>query len=228
MFGLLYVAAALFSEKRMGVMKRMAGGRRTSNFVGVSGQGDVNLSVDNSQLVLMLDRLVYAEMIKTNDVRRVFRKVMAPVRKAVMNAAKGAMPNDPRNAWQGVRLITLKKGAGAVVGLLDQNGPVKSLRLHRKPRGGKSGIVRHRAKSDRTKTVESYFGKDRAWILRIVNQGTVNGQRYAGTRGTLKTPANRGTITAKKFFRVAEPATKQAETSLANELGMMIQKVSKG
>lgn len=173
----------------------------------------------------MLDRLVYAKMIKTNDIRKVFRKVMTPVRKVIQNAAKTAVPNDPRESWRGVRVITLKNGAGAVVGLLNPFGPARSMVLHRKPRGGKSGIIRNRPKSDRTKQVEGYFGKDRAWILRIVNQGTTG--RFAGTRGTLKHKAYRGVISAKKFFRASEPAMKQAERSLATELGKMIEKVQK-
>jgi hypothetical protein len=76
--------------------------------------------------------------------------------------------------------------------------------------------------------VEGYFGKDRAWILRIINQGTVNGPRVAGKRGTLKKEANRGELTAKKFFNAAEPAMKQAERQLATELGKIIENVSKG
>lgn len=208
-------------------MKRLAEkGRRTPSFAGVRNQADIDLSVDNRELVLMLDNLVYANLIKTNDIRKVFRKVMTPVRKTIQTAAKGAIPNDPRNAWQGVRVITLKKGAGAVIGLLDPGGPARSSVLHRKPRGGKSGIIRNRSKSDRTKQVEGYFGKDRAWILRIVNQGTDG--RFAGSRGTLKKEAYRGVIKPKKFFRVAEPAMKQAERSFANELGNLIEKVSKG
>lgn len=197
-----------------------------ANFVS-QGAFDVDFSIENKEVLLMLDRLVYSKMVETNDIRKVFRKVMAPVRKVVQNAAKGAIPNDPREAWKGVRVITLKKGAGAVVGLLNPYGGIKSSGIYRKPRGGRSGIIRHRAKSDRTKQVEGYFGKDRAWILRIINQGTVNGPRMAGTRGTLKKEANRGELTAKKFFNAAEPAMKQAEKNLAVELGKIIDKVQK-
>ena len=197
-----------------------------ANFVS-QGAFDIDFSIENKEVLLMLDRLVYSKMVETNDIRKVFRKVMAPVRKVVQNAAKGAIPNDPREAWKGVRVITLKKGAGAVVGLLNPYGGIKSSGIYRKPRGGRSGIIRHRAKSDRTKQVEGYFGKDRAWILRIINQGTVNGPRMAGTRGTLKKEANRGELTAKKFFNAAEPAMKQAEKNLAIELGKIIDKVQK-
>ena len=192
-----------------------------------SGAFDVDMSVDYKDVVLMLDRLVYSKMVEANDVRKLFRIVMAPVRKSVQQSARQAIPNDPRDSYKGMRVITLKKGAGAVFGLLNPFSSAKSMYLYRKPRGGKSGIIRNREKSDRTKQVEGYYGKDRAWILRILNQGTVNGPRKAGTRGTLKKEANRGTITAKKFFNAAAPAMKQAEKALAVELGKLIEKESK-
>ena len=195
-----------------------------ANFVS-GGTGDIDLSVDHREVVLMLDRLVYAKMVEANDIRKVFRKVMTPVRKAVQNAARQNLGTDPRDAWKGVRVITLKKGAGAVVGLLN---PFKrgAPTAYTKPRGGRSGITRNRAVSERTKTVEGYQGKDRAWILRIVNQGT--DARFAGTRGTLKRKAYRGVMTAKKFFASASgPAMKQAEAALAQELGKIIDKVQK-
>ena len=76
--------------------------------------------------------------------------------------------------------------------------------------------------------VEGYEGKDRAWILRIVNQGTIG--RFAGTRkpSNLRYTAYRGVITAKKFFgSVSAPAMKQAEKNLAIELGKIIDNVQK-
>ena len=191
---------------------------------GYRGAFDVDLSVDNRELVKTLDNLVFEKLVKTNDIRKVFRKVMNPVKKTVQSSAKSAIPNDPRKASQGVRLITLKKGAGAVVGLLDPF-KVSSFRLYRKPKGGESGITRKRAISERTRQVEAYYGKDRAFILRFINQGT--DARFAGTRGTLKKKAYRGSLTGKKFFRSAEPAMKLAAQNLAKELGTIIEKASK-
>lgn len=197
-----------------------------ANFV-TSGAFDIDMSVDNRDVVMMLERLVYERLVEANDIRKVFRKVMTPVRKAAQQAARSAISVDPREAWKGARVITLKKGAGAVVGLLNPFGAARSMSLYRKPRGGKSGITRKREISERTRQVEAYTGKDRAWILRILNQGTVNGARFAGKRGTLKKEAHRGVITAKKFFKAAEPAMKNAERELIKELGKVIEKTAK-
>ena len=200
----------------------------TGNFSGVQGTGDVNLQVDNREFVAMLERLQYENLVKSSDVRRVFAKVAKPVKVSVQQGARSAMRSDPRKAWKAVRVITLKGGKGVVVGLLNPRKAGNAMSMPPKAKGGKSGIRRHRKRSERTNQVDGYRGADRAWLLRIINQGTVNGPRMAGTRGTLKKEANRGELTAKRFFDRAESGMKQASQSLAAELGKIIEKRVKG
>lgn len=201
----------------------------TGNFSGVQGTGDVNLQVDNREFVAMLERLQYENLVKSSDIRKVFAKVAKPVKVSVQQGARSAMRSDPRKAWKAVRVITLKGGKGVVVGLLNPRKTGNTgLWIDYVTKGGKSGITRNRKRSARTNQVDGYKGADRAWILRIVNQGTVNGPRDAGTRGTLKKKANRGEITAKPFFDRAEAGMKQASQSLAAELGKIIEKRVKG
>lgn len=196
----------------------------TGNFSGVQGTGDVNLQVDNREFVAMLERLQYQNLVKSSDIRKVFAKVAKPVKVSVQQGARSAMRSDPRKAWKAVRVITLKGGKGVVVGLLNPRKAGNAMSVPQKATGGKSGIRRHRKRSARTNQVDGYQGADRAWLLRIVNQGTVNGPREAGTRGTLKKTANRGELTAKRFFDRAEAGMKQASQSLASELGKIIEK----
>lgn len=200
----------------------------TGNFSGVQGTGDVNLQVDNREFVAMLERLQYQNLVKSSDIRKVFAKVAKPVKVSVQQGARSAMRSDPRKAWKAVRVITLKGGKGVVVGLLNPRKAGNAMSVPQKATGGKSGIRRHRKRSARTNQVDGYQGADRAWLLRIVNQGTVNGPREAGTRGTLKKTANRGELTAKRFFDRAEAGMKQASQSLATELGKIIEKRMKG
>lgn len=201
----------------------------TGNFSGVQGTGDVNLQVDNREFVAMLERLQYENLVKSSDIRKVFAKVAKPVKVSVQQGARSAMRSDPRKAWKAVRVITLKGGKGVVVGLLNPRKAGNAMSVPSKATGGKSGIRRHRKRSARTNQVDGYQGADRAWLLRIVNQGTgKNGPRMAGTRGTLKKEAYRGEITAKRFFDRAEAGMKQASQSLASELGKIIEKRVKG
>lgn len=201
----------------------------TGNFSGVEGRFDVNLEVDNRAFVEMLERLQYQNLVKSSDIRKVFAKVAKPVKKTVQQGARASMRTDRRKASKAVRVITLKGGKGVVVGLLNPRKAGNAMSVPQKATGGKSGIRRHRKRSARTNQVDGYQGADRAWLLRIVNQGTgKNGPRMAGTRGTLKKEAYRGEISAKRFFDRAEAGMKQASQSLAEELGKIIEKRMKG
>lgn len=200
----------------------------TGNFSGVQGRGDVNLSVDNRDFVKMCERLQYENLVKTSDIRKAFAKVAKPVKRTVQEGARTAMKTDRKKSTKAVRIITLKKGKGVIVGLLNPRKGGKSMGIPDRPDGGRSGIRRNRKRSDRTNQVDGYRGADRAWLLRIVNQGTVNGSRLAGTRGTLKKTANRGELTAKRFFDRAEGGMRAASQSLAAELGKIIEKRAKG
>jgi hypothetical protein len=199
----------------------------TGNFSGVQGTGDVNLQVDNRDFVEMLDRLRYENLVKSSDVRKVFAKVAKPVKQSAQQGARSSMKKDPRKAWKGVRVITLKGGKGVVVGLLNPRKAGNAMAVGSNSTGGKSGIRRKRKRSARTNQVDGYQGADRSFILRIVNQGTKNGPRDAGTRGTLKKTANRGEITAKRFFDRAASGMQRASQQLSVELGKIIEQKSK-
>ena len=199
----------------------------TGNFSGVQGTGDVNLQVDNRDFVEMLDRLRYENLVKSSDVRKVFAKVAKPVKQSVQQGARSSMKKDPRKAWKGVRVITLKGGKGVVVGLLNPRKAGNAMAVGSNSTGGKSGIRRKRKRSARTNQVDGYQGADRSFILRIVNQGIKKPPRMAGKRGTLKKEADRGEITAKRFFDRAASGMQRSSQQLSVELGKIIEQKSK-
>jgi hypothetical protein len=199
----------------------------TGNFSGVQGTGDVNLQVDNRDFVEMLDRLRYENLVKSSDVRKVFAKVAKPVKQSVQQGARSSMKKDPRKAWKGVRVITLKGGKGVVVGLLNPRKAGNAMAVGSNSTGGKSGIRRKRKRSARTNQVDGYQGADRSFILRIINQGIKKPPRMAGKRGTLKKEADRGEITAKRFFDRAASGMQRASQQLSVELGKIIEQKSK-
>ena len=197
----------------------------TGNFSGVQGTGDVNLQVDNRDFVEMLDRLRYENLVKSSDVRKVFAKVAKPVKQSVQQGARSSMKKDPRKAWKGVRVITLKGGKGVVVGLLNPRKAGNSMAVGSNSTGGKSGIRRKRKRSARTNQVDGYQGADRSFILRMHNQGTES--RMAGTRDGNMKAANRGRLTAKRFFDRAASGMQRASQQLSVELGKIIEQKSK-
>lgn len=197
----------------------------TGNFSGVQGTGDVNLQVDNRDFVEMLDRLRCENLVKSSDVRKVFAKVAKPVKQSVQQGARSSMKKDPRKAWKGVRVITLKGGKGVVVGLLNPRKAGNAMAVGSNSTGGKSGIRRKRKRSARTNQVDGYQGADRSFILRIHNQGTES--RMAGTRDGNMKAANRGRLTAKRFFDRAASGMQRASQQLSVELGKIIEQKSK-
>lgn len=197
----------------------------TGNFSGVQGTGDVNLQVDNREFVEMLDRLRYENLVKSSDVRKVFAKVAKPVKQSVQQGARSSMKKDPRKAWKGVRVITLKGGKGVVVGLLNPRKAGNAMDVGSNSTGGKSGIRRKRKRSERTNQVDGYQGDDRSFILRMHNQGTES--RMAGTRDGNMKAANRGRLTAKRFFDRAASGMQRASQQLSVELGKIIEQKSK-
>ena len=193
----------------------------TGNFGGVQGRFDVNLEVDNREFVEMLDRLRYENIVKTSDVRKVFAKVAKPVKQSVQQGFRASVKSDPRKAWKGVRVITLKGGKGVIVGLLNPRKAGNAMAVGSRSTGGR----RKRKRSARTNQVDGYQGADRSFILRMHNQGTEI--RFAGTRdGNIKR-AKRGVLAPKPFFDRAEAGMKQASRSLAQELGKIIENRTK-
>ena len=199
----------------------------TGDFRGVQGRFDVNLSIDNREFVEMCDRLRYEGLVRSADIRKVFARVAKPVKVDVQRAARSVLGRDRRKAWKGVRVITLKKGQGVVVGLLNPRKAGNAMAVGGNSTGGRSGIRRKRKRSARTNQVDGYQGADRSFILRMHNQGTDT--RIAGTRDSvsLSKTANRGRLTAKKFFDRAEAGMQRASQSLAQELGKIIEQKSK-
>lgn len=199
----------------------------TGNFSGVEGRFDVNLEVDNRAFLEMLERVKYQNLVKSSDIRKVFARVAKPVKQTVQQAARASMKKDPRKAWKGVRVITLKNGQGVVVGLLNPRKAGNAMAVGSNSTGGRSGIRRKRKRSARTNQVDGYQGADRSFILRIINQGIKKPPRMAGKRGTLKKEADRGEITAKRFFDRAASGMQRASQQLSVELGKIIEQKSK-
>lgn len=184
------------------------------------------IEVDDKAAVEMLERLKYANLVKKKDIRKAIRDEVKVARKAVSDAAKSAMGKDPRRAAQAVKMIVYKDGRGAMLNILDNKAAKKMAIEGSHSTGGKSGIRRKRSISARTKQVNAYRGKDRAFILRFISQGTVI--RTAGTRGSGMKEANRGRLKAKKFFApAAESQIKAAAARLSGKISAMVAEASR-
>ena len=121
-----------------------------------------------------LDRLLLSNPAMEKKVQGLIRKVLAMVRKGVGQAAHEKMKSDPRKAYLAVRMAVYKRILGGNVNILRKRKasggggaytPTRTLRTGQ--RGGN-----RKSRSERTKNLEAYYGSDRGFILRFLNQGT--------------------------------------------------------
>lgn len=180
------------------------------------------IETDATGALGMLRRLRYDEVIEKKQIRKEIRNALQTVKKTVQQAAKGAMRSDPRKAYLGVKTAVYKKKAvGGNVSLLNQRSTGK-VSNYARPKGGVSGIIRNRPKSRRTEQVEGYQGRDRAFILRFINQGTVIRSAFTRTKSKNGKTANRGALSGKGFFSVSDTAMSQAADTLGKRIEKLI------
>jgi hypothetical protein len=135
------------------------------------------------------------------------------------------MDEDPRKAFLAVKSSIYRKILGGNVSILNPRKAgaryqlVRPRKLDQNPRqhGGN-----RRKRSERTNTIDSYFGKDRAFILRFVNNGTNDRQTRYGNRGRISVPGNWfPNMGQKELELTAENLANIMEEELAEAFGEM-------
>lgn len=173
----------------------------------------VTISFDGSDAQRMLTRMMLDRVVEKKDVRKVVRTELRPVRTSAVKSARGVMKSDPRRARLAVKAVSYRRGIGGNVSLLNRRKAGASKPFERK-RGGASGITRNRTRSQRTVKMDSYYGRDRAFVLRFLNGGTVERKTKQG--------ANRGRISARNFFGSAESGMREAASRISVRIEKLI------
>ena len=133
-------------------------------------------------------RLMFTNKETRNRIRKIIREELKDTAKRLREDARYEMKEDPRKAYRAVKSTVYRKILGGNVSILNPKKAgaryqlIKERKLDRNPhqRGGN-----RRPRSARTEQIDSYFGKDRAWILRIISGGTVTRQTRFGNRGSI-------------------------------------------
>ena len=121
-------------------------------------------------------------------IRKIIREELKDAAKRLREDAKYEMKTDPRKAYRVVKSSVYRRILGGNVSILNPKRAgtrymlVKDRKIDRNPhqRGGN-----RRSRTARTDQVDSYFGKDRAFILRFVNSGTQTRRTKFGNRGAI-------------------------------------------
>ena len=180
------------------------------------------VSLEVNDAVVLEQQQVLEKALSTNPktqkaLQKLIDKALKEIRPEVIANIRASLGSDPRGAAQGLRRIVYKKLLGGDINILNPRrkakGPI-SYEPPRKLQPGQRGGNRV-PRSRRTDDVMHYGPLDRQWILRIINSGTFNGDRTAGTRNG-RLSGNRGVISARNFFgRSGTPALMKAADNLA-------------
>ena len=158
-------------------------------------------------------------------IRKIIREELKDAAKRLREDAKYEMDEDPRKAFLAVKSSIYRKILGGNVSILNPRKAgaryqlVRPRKLDQNPRqhGGN-----RRKRSERTNAIDSYFGKDRAFILRFVNNGTNDRQTRYGNRGRISVSGNWfPNMGQKELELAAENLANIMEEELAEAFGEM-------
>lgn len=147
-------------------------------------------------------------------------KTLAIVRaKAKQKASSQARAG---SASSGVTWHQTREGNRGYVGIIQPRGRISSRKRQvPEPKGGKSGIRRHRTVDPRTTAINEYFGPDRSFILRFLEFGTdVRTAKPSGATGrrSMATYGARGSIRPRSFMHSVGSDMEQAAQQLGQTL----------
>jgi hypothetical protein len=163
-------------------------------------------------------------------VRQELGKTLGIVRNKAVARARAAGAKDAATA---ILRRTYKDSFGGNVNILGNRKRISfKHRTYPTPQGGVSGIMRKRSVSDRTMQLYQYYGPDRSFILRFLENGTdIRTAKTSGPTGNRSqaTWGNRGSIGARNFFGPVstdmDAAAKALGTTLVNYVEDWIEQV---
>lgn len=159
---------------------------------------------ENAQI---LERLLTRDPDFAKAYRKLIRKALQAARRRVSNDIKFRLGinKDPRAAYKAVKMAVYKSVFGGNISILSRRKASSTQTSYHPPRTLKAGQRggNRVPMSARTLAVNSYYGIDRGFILRWLEEGTKD--RYAGTRGG-RLHGNRKHIGARHEFSSEVPA----------------------
>ena len=183
-------------------------------------KGVMWVEMDASDLRERLAGISASRLMRDQRFRRITVHCGLKAKAVAVQATRAAVPADPREAWRAVSLgYSDRKGSPVLFLGINETRDVDK-RAWNPRRKGTRGV---RAISARTKALNTYFGRSRAFVLRFLNSGTeprLTKHRgrwdkahkvYGRKRMTKGKAAFRGAITKTKgfFIRPAKRALAQ-------------------
>lgn len=170
------------------------------------------------------DKMLVSNPEMKRKVHKILASVLQKARTQVARDARSALASDPRQAYRAVKRTLYKRILGGAVSILNPRRASNTrvyVEKYRKLREGQRGGNR-KARSKRTEQLDSYFGKDRGFILRFLNAGT--SERVAYNYGN----ARRGRIAPRNWFGASsQQAIEKAAQQFCDLIDKEIENITK-
>ncbi|MBQ8938365.1 MAG: hypothetical protein IJ066_11730 [Bacteroidaceae bacterium] len=185
-----------------------------------------------------LDALLTKDPDMEKAVKGIIRDALKIVRRKLSGGASAGlrMKNDPRQAYKAIKMAVYRRILGGNVSILQKRkaGAKHDMWL---PSGHVGRGGNRRKRSQRTIDLQSYYGEDRGFILRFLNQGTQeraikmqettigsNGKRKTRWVSRPKEYGNRGSISARDWFGSASLSELQGVVEyIESEIDLLIE-----
>jgi hypothetical protein len=167
-----------------------------------------------------LEQLMTTNPATKRELQAIIKKAINNARRRIVEDAQDVLENDPREAYRAVRSSVYKQILGGQVNILSprRRGAGTMYQRPRKldenphQRGGN-----RRKRSRETIRIDSYQGKDRGFILRFQNAGTVERETRFGNRGSLRARHWFGISSAFQMDAAANEVAQEIENMLNSE-----------
>lgn len=131
-------------------------------------------------------RLLVSNPETRKQLKAVIRAEIKNARNKISSDVHSNLNNDPRKAYRAVKYSIYKKVLGGNTSILSSRRAgaryllIRPRKLDENPNQPGGNRV---PRSARTEALETYFGKDRGFVLRFLNGGTVERETRLGNRG---------------------------------------------
>lgn len=151
-----------------------------------------------------IDKLLADKPEMRGALQRVVKSVVRTARANTTRQIHAIVSRDPRKAYQAVKFTVYKQVLGGSVSILDpKKGSNTRCRVNKDRKLDSNPTQRggnRMTRTDRTEQIDSYYGKDRAFILRFLSQGADRTSGAMVARGGHRPAARRGAIASRYDF----------------------------
>lgn len=185
----------------MGTMAERFVSSSAANATGGS-QLEVELNMDAVRKhVDDLSKMLTSNNYMRDRIRKIIRVEIKAARNKIARDVRNNLTSDPRKAYRAVRSTIYKQVLGGNINILaPRRAGARYELVRRRTLQDRQWGGNRRPRSPRTEALETYFGKDRGFVLRFNNSGA--DQRHIKIGPNARKMGNRGSIGPRGVFSI--------------------------